>query len=219
MMTVLADGLGVISVAAYGVRSRKSKTRVRLFSCCDFVLGKKNGDVYRMEQMDLVDAFFPVCEDVTKLSLASYLCDIARDAYQTCDSSVLSLLLNTIYIISYKDPDLNLIKAVFEIKLSQYMGYEPQTDVCVKCGSTEDFYAFDIEAGVKCRNCVMGNDLKMSKGTHLAILHILKKEETNIFSFEVSDEVKKELSSIAEKYIMGKGERNYKSLEYLKKIM
>ena len=64
MMTVLAAGLGVISVSAYGVRSRKSKTRVRLFSCADFVLSKKSGDIYRMEQMDLVDAFFPICATV-----------------------------------------------------------------------------------------------------------------------------------------------------------
>lgn len=217
MMTVLADGLGVISVSAYGVRSKKSKTRVRLFSCCDFVLNKKNGDVYRMEQMDLVDGFYPVCEDVTKLSLASYFCDLAKDAFETSDSNVLSLLLNSIYFLSYKESDIALIKAAFEIKLSQYMGYEPQVEVCDTCGKRENIIAFDFDGGVKCKNCATGKDFTLSKGTHGALEHILK--NTNIFSFSVSDAVKKELSDLAERYIIEKTERRYKSLEYLKNIM
>lgn len=219
MMTVLADGLGVISVSAYGVRSRKSKTRVRLFSCADFVLSKKSGDIYRMEQMDLVDAFFPICEDITKLSLANYMADLAKDAFGTMDENVLKLLLNTMYVISYKDADLGLAKAVYEIKIAQYMGYEPQVDSCVICRNTEDIAAFDMESGVKCKNCKKASDYPILQGVYEALKYILQKEDSKIFSFSVSEEVKKELCKIAEKYITDKTERNYKSLDYLKKIM
>lgn len=218
MMTVLADGLGVISVSCYGVRSRKSKTRIRLFSCADFVLSKK-GDIYRMEQMDLVDAFFPICEDITKLSLANYLSDLAKDAFSTADSDVLKLLLNTMYVISYKDTDLDLAKAVFELKISQIMGYEPQVTSCVTCGNTDSIDAFDMESGVKCSACKTAGDYPIMRGVHEALKFILQKEDAKIFSFSVSDEVKKELCKLAEKYIAQKTERNYKSLDYLKKIM
>ena len=218
MITVLADGLGAISVSCYGVRSRKSKTRVRMFSCADFVLSKK-GDIYRMEQMDLVDAFFPICEDITKLSLANYLSDLAKDAFQTADHDVLKLLLNTMYALSYKDIDINLAKAVYEIKIAQYMGYEPQVEACVACGSTNNIEAFDMESGVKCSACKKVGDYPMMRGVYEAVKFILQKEDTKIFSFEVSDEVKKELCKLAEKYIATKTERNYKSLDYLKKIM
>jgi len=218
MMTVLADGLGVISVSGYGVRSRKSKTRVRLFSCADFVLSKK-GDIYRMEQMDLVDAFFPICEDITKLSLANYLGDLAKDAFAVADQDVLKLLLNTMYVISYKDIDLDLAKAVFEIKIAQYMGYEPHIASCVACGSTDNIEAFDMESGVKCKACRSHGDYPIMRGVYEALKYILQTEDTKIFSFEVSDEVKNELCKLAEKYIVSKTERNYKSLDYLKKIM
>ncbi len=218
MMTVLADGLGVISVSCYGVRSRKSKTRIRLFSCADFVLSKK-GDIYRMEQMDLVDAFFPICEDITKLSLANYLSDLAKDAFSTADQDVLKLLLNTMYVISYKDTDLNLAKAVYEIKIAQYMGYEPQVTSCVICGRLDNIEAFDMESGVKCSSCKKATDYPIMRGVYEALKFILQKEDAKIFSFEVSDEVKKELCKLAEKYIASKTERNYKSLDYLKKIM
>ncbi len=218
MMTVLADSLGVITVSAYGVRSRKSKTRVRLFSCADFVLSKK-GDIYRMEQMDLVDAFFPICEDITKLSLANYLADLAKDAFETADSDVLKLLLNTMYVISYKETDISLVKAVYELKIAQYMGYEPHIDSCVACQNTQDIVAFDIEMGVKCKNCATITDYPIMRGVYEALKYILQTEDTKIFSFEVSDEVKKELCKLAEKYVATKTERNYKSLDYLKKIM
>lgn len=218
MMTVLADGLGVISVSCYGVRSRKSKTRIRLFSCADFVLSKK-GDIYRMEQMDLVDAFFPICEDITKLSLANYLSDLAKDAFSTADSDVLKMLLNTMYMISYKDTDLSLAKTVFEIKIAQFMGYEPQVTSCVNCGNTENIEAFDMESGVKCSSCKKATDYPLMRGVYEALKFILQKEDAKIFSFSVSDEVKKELCKLSEKYIAQKTERNYKSLDYLKKIM
>lgn len=219
MMTVLADGLGVISVSGYGVKSKKSKTRVRVLSCCNFVLSKKNGDIYRMEQMELVDGFYPVCEDIEKLSLANYLSDLTRDAFETADPNVLSLLLNTMYVISYKELDLNLVKAVFEIKLAQYMGYEPQMDACIKCGKQESFAAFDILGGMKCRLCTGGSDIQITGGTYAAIKHILFGDTAKIFSFSASSEVLKQLSKIAEKYILEKCERSYKSLEYLKKLI
>lgn len=218
MMTVLADGLGVISVSAYGVRSRKSKTRIRMFSCADFILSKK-GDIYRMEQMDLVDAFFPICEDITKLSLANYLSDLAKDAFGTADENVLKLLLNTMYVLSYKDLDIALIKAVFEIKIAKYMGYEPHIESCIACGSADNLIAFDMESGVKCSACKKAGDYPIMRGVYEALKFILQKEDAKVFSFSVSDEVKKELCKLAEKYITSKTERNYKSLDYLKKIM
>lgn len=219
MLTVLADGLGAISVSAYGVRSRKSKTRIRLFSCADFVLGKKSGDVYRMEQMDMVDGFYSICEDITKLSLANYLSDLAKDAFSSADSDVLSLLLNAMYVLSYKDIDPKLVKAAFEIKISQYMGYEPYIDSCVKCGKKDELSAFDIQGGVKCKGCKKDTDLPMSGGTYTALRFILLKEDTKVFAFEVTDNIKKELCRIGEEYITEKIEKNYKSLQYLKKIM
>ncbi len=172
-----------------------------------------------MEQMDLVDAFFPICEDITKLSLANYLGDLAKDAFAAADRDVLKLLLNTMYVISYKDTDLCLAKAVYEIKIAQYMGYEPHIESCVACGKTEDIEAFDIKSGVKCKRCKAPGDYPIMRGVYEALKYVLQKEDTKIFSFEVSDEVKKELCKIAEKYITDKTERNYKSLDYLKKIM
>ena len=219
MMTVLAENLGVISVSAYGIRSRKSKTRIRLFSCADLVLSKKSQDIYRLEQIDLVDAFYPVCEDITKLSLANYLADVAKDAFTSADEGVLRLLLNTMYVLSYKDTAPGLVKAVFEIKIAQYMGYEPHVESCVTCGNSENICAFDMENGVKCKACINVTDYPMSRGVYEALKYILKTEDSKIFSFEVSDEVKKELCKISEKYIEEKSDKNYKSLEYLKKIM
>ena len=143
----------------------------------------------------------------------------AKDAFASADSDVLKLLLNTMYVISYKDIDLELAEAVFEIKIAQFMGYEPQVTACVTCGNAENIEAFDMESGVKCTACKKPGDYPVKRGVYEALKFVLQKEDAKIFSFSVSDEVKKELCNLCEKYIASKTERNYKSLDYLKKIM
>lgn len=221
MLTLLCDGLGVISASCYGVKSKKSKLRAasQVFVCCDFVLSKKTGDIYRVESAEIVDAFYPICEDIVKVSLANYLCDIAIEWSRDDDGKILSLLLNTLYVIAYRDVSLGILKAVFEVKLTQFAGFEPFLGGCVGCGSSNLFLAFDMAGGIKCTSCAGPWDMRVSPGLLAALKYILNAEGNKIFSFSVTDEIKKELETLAEKYILAKSERSYKSLDYLKKIM
>lgn len=211
----------MISASCYGVKSKKSKLRAasQVFTCCDFVLSKKNGDIYRVESAEIVDAFYPICEDVVKLSLANYLCDLSLEASQSDDGRILSLLLNTLYMLAYKEYEIRLIKAVFEIKIAQLSGYEPVMDSCIKCGREDELYSFTLDGGMTCKVCRSPWDIPVSGGLYRAVRFILEAEDSRIFSFSVSDEVAKELYSLSEKYILAKSERSYKSLDYLKKIM
>lgn len=221
MLTLLCKDIGVVSASCYGVKSKKSKLRAasQVFTCCDFILSKKNGDIYRVESAEIVDAFYPICEDIVKLSLANYFCDLATEWSQSDDGCVLSLLLNTLYVLAYREVPLGLIKAVFELRLAKEAGYEPSTEFCIKCGKAESPVAFDISGGVKCKACATAWDIPMSAGLLAAIEYILAAEDNRIFSFTVTESVQRELENLAEKYILTKSERSYKSLEYLKKIM
>lgn len=221
MLTLLSGGLGVISASCYGVKSKKSKLRAasQVFTCCDFILSKKNGDVYRVESAEIVDSFYPVCEDIVKLSLANYLCDLSLEASQSDDGRILSLLLNTLYILAYREFEPKLVKSVFEIKLAQISGYEPSMDSCIKCGMSEGLSGFDLSGGMTCKACQSPWDIKVSAGLYRAVKFILDANDNKIFAFTVSHEVGEELSELSEKYILAKTERSYKSLDYLKKIM
>ena len=221
MLTILAEGLGAVSACAYGVRSKKSKMRaaLQLFTCGDFVLSRKGGDIYRVESVEIVDSFYPICEDIVKLSLANYLCDLSLEACQSDEGRILSLLLNTMYVLAYRDISPRLAKSVFELKLAQYSGYAPCMDSCIKCGRNEVLAAFDMAGGMKCTSCRSAWDAEVGGGLYKAMRYITEAGDGKMFSFTVSDKVEKELSGISEQYILSKSERSYKSLDYLKKIM
>ncbi len=220
MLTVMTEDLGLISASAYGVRSKKSKLRaaLQLFCFSELVLSKKNGDIYRIESAGIADAFLPISEDITKLALANYICDGAREVFADGDSRVLRLVLNTLYALAYRKADILTAKAVFELKLMQYSGYEPILSGCIKCGS-ENAASFDFDGGVVCDSCSDAADMKISADLLSALEFVFAAEEKKILSFNAAPEVIKGLSELAEAYFLNKSEKRFKSLEYLKKIL
>lgn len=220
MLTLIADRLGVISASCFGVKSKKSRLRASTqpFTCSDFVISKK-GERYRVESAEIVDAFYPICEDVVKLSLANYLCELTMDTACAEDGGALSLLLNTLYVLAYREIDMRLVKAVFEIKLAELSGYAPQVAECIRCGREDGLTAFDGYGGAVCDSCKTASDTPLSEGARRVICHILQSGDGKMFAFSVSDEVKRELGRLSEKYILAKSERSFRSLDYLKSMM
>lgn len=221
MITILTEELGAISAVAYGVRSKKSKTKAATQVLCfgEFVLSNKGGDIYRIDSVEIIDSFYPICEDITKLSLANYILELGADSLSDGDGRILSLILNTLYVICYKNIDIFLAKAVFELKLMQYAGYEPTLDQCIRCGKNDGLFGFDINSGVVCEDCKIASDINISVDLYRAMCYILSCDDKKIFSFSVTQSVGEELSRLCEKYILGKSERRYKSLEYFKKMI
>lgn len=219
MLTILSEDLGEISAAAYGVRSGKSKLKAATQGFCfaNFVLCKKGGDIYRVESAEIIESFYPICEDFEKLSLGNYLLELSRDAMSDGDASVLALLLNTLYVITYKGADCELSKAVFELKLMQLSGYEPQLLGCNRC-ENESAEWFDFASGTVCKKCKTMGSIELLKGTLYAMRYILSASDKKIFSFEVAEDVREQLIKICEKYLLLKTDKTYKSLEYYKKI-
>ena len=219
MLTIFSRELGIISACAYGVRSGKSKQKagIQVFCLCDFVLSKKGGDIYKVDSAELAESFYPLCEDFEKLALASYFMEVIPDVFADGDADVLSLLLNSLYVLAYKDVAPELVKAVFELRLSKLSGYEPEVGQCMICGS-EAVSGFDLSGGTVCRTCKGKDARDLSLGSIYAMRYILNADEKRLFSFEVTDDVLKELSGICEKYFTDKTEKSYKALEYYKKI-
>lgn len=221
MLTLLTDKFGIVSACAYGVKSKKSKIRAAAQPFCyaDFVLSKKHGDIYRVESADITESFYPICEDVVKLSLANYLCETAAEAFADEDKRILSLLLNTLYVLAYKDKSPKFVKAVFELKLTELSGYTPNTECCVHCGRNDNLTGFDFSGGTVCGYCKNAADLNISEEVLAACKYILSADDKRIYSFSVSDSAKDCLADLAEGYFLHQSERRYRSLEYYKKMI
>ena len=66
---------------------------------------------------------------------------------------VLQLYLNTLYIISETDKDLEFIVAIFKLKLMNILGFTPQIAKCINCGGTNLEYFSFRDSGFKCAIC------------------------------------------------------------------
>ena len=221
ILTLFAERLGVISASVYGVKSNKNNMRAasQLLCFSEFVLSKSKGDIYRAESAEIIETFYPISEDIKKLALSNYFIEIAGDSISAEDTQALTLLLNTLYAISYKGANCNVAKAVFELKIMQYSGYEPNLETCVKCGNPDDITAFDFAGGVVCKDCSTHFCKNLLLDAKEAMKYILKSDTKRIFSFTLPPSAKENLLEICENYILSKSEKHYKSLEYYKKIM
>jgi DNA repair protein RecO (recombination protein O) len=221
MLTLFAEGLGVISACVYAVNSKKSRLRAVSQPLCfaEFLLVKPKGDIYRVESAEIIETFYPISEDIQKLALAGYFLDVLGDNFSASDTEILGLILNTLYALAYKGIECSLAKAVFELKIMQYSGYEPNLDACIKCGSKDNLEAFDFSGGTVCTSCKTHGAKDVFPDVADAMRYILKSDTKRLFSFVLPQNAEKNLSQICEGYILSKSEKHYKSLEYYKKII
>lgn len=160
LITILtADGK--ITTVAKGARSMKSKllNLTQPFVYGNFEINQK-GNASWIRNGSSYELFYGLRDEVEKLFLATYVCDVAHElSGENIDSSeILRLTLNTLYAIMKDLRPLPQIKAVFELRSAGISGYMPSLNACERCGkeSSEDSY-FDVMNGALiCSECLNG---------------------------------------------------------------
>ncbi len=223
VLTIFTKEYGIIRAAVYGAKSIKSKNSAstQFLTYADFILRDTGRDMMTLQSSDAVECFFPVHEDIVKLSLCVYFSDLIYNLINqnVPDENILRLFLNTVYALSYKSIDNEVVRTVFELRVLSYAGYRPNLNHCTVCSKSEDITAFSAKTGgIVCRNCAKREDFPIDADIYHAIKYILTTEEKKIFSFQASDEIMKAVSKIAENYMRTYTEKKFSSLEYYKKI-
>lgn len=223
MLSIFTNELGIIKASMYGAKSIKNgKTALGQFlGYSELELADAKGGVYTVTSGNLLEGFFPIAEDIEKLSLAVYLSDLLYEAVgvENVDDAAFSLFLNTLYAICYKELDLKIAKAVFELRLMSISGYSPVLTKCIKCGNINNIVEFSgNEGGLLCKDC-QGEGEKITKSVVDAMNYIISSDPKKIFSFKISDESKALLGEITEEYVKVQLDREFGSLQYFKKIL
>ncbi len=222
ILTLFSKQLGIVSVMAKGARKFKSHQAgaTQLFSYGRFNLvpGK---NMYTLRGAVCEESFFGVSASIENLALAQYLCDLAYQATgpENPDEGVLSLLLNTLYLLSKGEKNPTLLKAVYELKLCERAGFAPNTSCCMRCGSADALNAFSpAMGGTLCTSCGAADAIKLSPPTVKALQYISGAPLSASFGFTLSDDFLCELSKMCEKFILFNVDNYPKSLDYYKKI-
>ena len=222
LVTVLTRDMGVIKAFVRGARSIKSRSlsATQLLGYSRFSIYMSR-DVYTIDEAEPIEVFFGVRSDFARTSLAMYFCELICElAPEGSDSQeILSLALNTLYMLSNNKLPTHQLKAVFELRLLSLSGYMPSLVGCSACGKyADESMFFDTEsAELFCSACQKPvHSIELTIGVVSAMRHVCLSDPQKIFSFTLSNTGLKSFADIAERYLLATTQRRYKSLELYK---
>lgn len=216
MLTILTPNMGKIECVAKGSRRPKSLLMAGTqFLCFGEYLLYKGGENYSMNSCETIELFYNIRTDLDKLKYAVYITKIINDVTTENQNNykVLQLYLNTLYVISNTDKDLELITSIFRLRLLSIIGYRPEIKECKICKGKENLTKFSIkDNGFKCEACGKQEPgaINMNETTKDAIRYAILADAKKIYSFQVPQETKEELKIISKLYLTEKLEKDYK---------
>lgn len=224
LLTVLTADMGVITVNAKGVRKISSPyiKSAQLFAFSDMLLYVKNG-FYTLTEAALITDFYSLSADIKKYSLACYLCEAAAAFSVAGEESgnILRLLLNSLYALENGKASNPLVKSAFELRLCAESGFLPELSHCVECEREllGEELIFSISEGIAlCRDCtyVGGDNVLITSSVGRAIAHITESELSRFISFRIGESDQAVLSVVAERFMLARAERGFKTLAFYK---
>lgn len=240
ILSLYTAELGLITVTANGSRSLKSRSLVatELFCYSRFVLTKR-ADRYTVKEVELIESFFDLRSDVTKIALAGYACEVLSHVgtENMPDPELLRLCLNTLYAIAKEKAPNAQIKGAFEMRAASILGFMPELSVCADCGEEGEDVVLDVMNGaVRCADCRRTREedplATVIEGEHATILclltasaraalfYVLRCPLQKILSFRLDDDADiKSFSYAAETYLLNHLERSFKNLEFYKTLL
>ena len=215
MVTILTPN-GKIGCSAKGARRPKSQLMAGTQFLCfgEYMLFKGN-NTYTLNSCDTIEVFYNIRIDLDKLECAANITKIIQDVTDENQNTykILQLYLNTLYVIAKTDMDLDFVISIFELRLMCLLGFTPRIESCVNCNTKENLHYFSLkDNGFKCENCGKQDTgaIQISESTKMAITYIIKAPAKKIFSFDISEENKKQLEMISKLYTNLKLEKEYK---------
>ena len=159
--------------------------------------------------------FYDIRTDLDKLRYAVHITKIINDVTTENQNSykILQLFLNTLYVITYKNMNLDFLLAIFKIKLLSIIGYRPIIDKCANCKNTDKLNYFSIlYNGFICSECSIldKSKIQINDNVKMAIKYIIGSDSKKIYSFDIPDEDKKILEIISNLFLNEKLDKQYK---------
>ena len=217
---VLTRSRGILRAFAKGARGMKSKLHAgcSLFSDCIFSFTEKN-EVYHINEADVKELFFSLREDMPKMTLAQYFCEVLLKTVPEGESEeeFLRLTLNALYLLCGDRRPILLIKAVFELQIAVLSGYAPPIHACAQCGAFEtDIMYFNCLTGdLLCKNCGRRGDAPdVPLAVVAAMRHIVFSPFEKVFSFQLNSELLRPLTLLTETYLQNAFQVKFRLLEF-----
>ena len=221
IINVYTKKYGLIGMIAKGAKSLKSPLRALTskYTYAYFYIYYKENKLSLLTQVDLIDNFNNVRNDITLISYMSYLCDLT---YQVLKENNKSYIFD-ILIQGLKKIDNNLdpliITNIIELKYLDYLGVSLNLDSCVRCSSKNNIATIDSDAGgYICKNCLKNENIMSSKAIKMIRMYYYV-DISSISTIKISDDIKREINIFINMYYDRYTGLYLKSKDFLNKII
>ena len=218
-IAILTRDKGVVRAVAKGAKSLKSRsgagTQLLCYGKFSLIPGK---DKYIVEDAKPLDVFFALREDVEKLALAQYFCELALHLAPTDANAEehLRLLLNGLHFLAAGEREPLLIKAVVEMRLLCQEGYAPDLSGCSRCGKEAgDLFFSPVSGTLTCGACgAEQGALPLTDGVLSALRHIVDGAFERCFSFSLPAAELGKLADVTERFLLAQTQHTYATLAF-----
>ncbi len=222
LITLLTGQKGILR--AFVQRPGRAKnghlSATRLFSYSRFTIFEGR-EKYIVDDARPIEVFFDLRKDIGRLSLAQYFCElsIALAPQDAPAEEYLRLVLNALYLLGKGTRPNGLVKAVVEMRMLAFSGYQPDLVGCSKCGRFESDIMYFLPAcgRIVCGECGCPREetsVQLGRGAMAGLRHTVYAEPGRAFSFTLSPQGMEELERAAEAYVLCTLGREFATLDF-----
>jgi DNA repair protein RecO (recombination protein O) len=223
IIVLLTRERGKVSAIAKGVKRARSKLAgaLQLF-CHARILLAAGRSLDVITQVQPIEAFSHLSGDMARYAHASYLCELvdALTEEGAPDEGIFDLVVESLRALeSGGDPP--TVTRGFELKLLTHLGYGPEINTCVSCGTEVEAGEAGFsaqEGGIICPRCRQSQGAgALVKGALRAMRDLIELPMEELAKRKLTAAVGQELARVMRSYVDYRVERPLKSAGFLRR--
>lgn len=185
ILTLFTKKYGKISVASrlgFGGK-RRSELAISPFTLGDYKIFSNRG-YYNLDTADVVKSYYAIGEDIKKYGAASLVLEMTGKMIpeEQPMPDIFTLLKTFLELMEVRQKSQETLVLAYEIKMLTKLGYFPQLDACVSCGSEENLNFFSIDkGGLICSDCRQNQVNSLIYDVEFDIIGVVKYFENTPF--------------------------------------
>lgn len=226
LLTLYTREQGMVRAIAKGARKVTSRKAGHLQPFTQITIQLAKGrDLLIVTQVETINAFLPLHDDLLKTSHAAYVVELLlRFSYEDegANPAIFRLLVETLGRIEAEE-DAWLAVRYYEMRLLDAVGFRPQLFECANCSreirAEDQFFSFTA-GGVICPRCGEGlrNLSKISLEALKYLRHFQRSSYRDASRAHPSIEVKKEAETLMQGYFTYLLERELNTPGFIKRV-
>ncbi|MBN1255644.1 MAG: DNA repair protein RecO [Deltaproteobacteria bacterium] len=160
IITLYTADLGKVSGIAKGAKRSKRRfvNNLQPFSYIRIVYSEGRGGLIRLDEADMIQPFFRISEDISKVLYGSYFLEMVKEMTGEKESNLqLFELLVTFLSLLNDSPLREEYPRIFELRFLDLLGYRPRLTECSICNQIlppdNDAWFSYRHGGAVCKRC------------------------------------------------------------------